>query len=144
MAAFMFRQTPTRFTLTSLRSQARRPSIRALAGTLCGSAPGFVLPFAVAAHFGVGRTSDAYVYALSIATFGLTLSISVLEPNGLPLAQSALQRGPRALRSFAQRTSLAPQASLASQRCRWQSSEHSPWGQDRAGRRLSSTSRSFS
>ena len=45
----------------------RRPSTRALTGTLVGNAFGFVLPFAVAAHFGVGRVTDAYAFGLAIA-----------------------------------------------------------------------------
>lgn len=91
----------------------RRPSVRALLGTLFGSAPGFLLPFLVASHFGVGRITDAYVYALSIATFGLTLSVSVLEPNALPLAQGALEQGSGALRGFAVKTSARAASAVA-------------------------------
>jgi peptidoglycan biosynthesis protein MviN/MurJ (putative lipid II flippase) len=87
--------------MTRLR---RRPAVRALIGTAIGSIPGFIVPFAVATHFGVGRNSDAYVFALSIATFGLTLAFAVLEANILPVARFWAGKSSGQLLRFARRT----------------------------------------
>jgi peptidoglycan biosynthesis protein MviN/MurJ (putative lipid II flippase) len=84
----------------------QRPAVRALLGTLVGSIPGFLVPFAVAGHFGIGRDTDAYVYALAVATFGLTLAFAVLEANVLPVAQFWAARGRQEFLRFAQRTAM--------------------------------------
>lgn len=87
-----------------MRHVHKRPAFRALLGTSIGSVPGFLVPFAVAKHFGIGRDSDAYVFALAIATFGLTLAFSVLEANVLPLARFYAAKGSGPLRRFAKRS----------------------------------------
>jgi peptidoglycan biosynthesis protein MviN/MurJ (putative lipid II flippase) len=81
------------------------PGSRALVGTLVGSSTGFLLPFVVAAHFGVGRVTDAYVFALAIAQFCVAFAATVLEANALPAAGAAMRDGRVALLSFVRRTS---------------------------------------
>jgi peptidoglycan biosynthesis protein MviN/MurJ (putative lipid II flippase) len=87
-----------------VRDLLRRPGIRALLGTLLGSLPAFALPFAVAQHFGVGRDTDAYVYGLAIATFGLTMAYSVLEANVLVVARASSRKGRDEFLRFVRRT----------------------------------------
>ena len=91
---------------------AARPSRDALIGTLIGNAPGLVLPFAITAHFGIGRVTDAYVFAFAGALFGASLASGVLEANVLPAATLMLSRGGAGFRRFAERIAL--QASLVS------------------------------
>lgn len=71
-----------------IRSQSRRPSGRALAGTIAGSAPGFLLPFAITGHFGVGELTDAYFFALTLATFVSVVYEGVLQANVTPVLQA--------------------------------------------------------
>lgn len=66
----------------------RTPGRRALLGTLIGSAPGFLLPFAVTTRFGAGRITDAYFFAFSIATFVSAVYEGVLQANATPVLQS--------------------------------------------------------
>lgn len=80
-----------------------RAAPRALLGTLAGNAIGFMLPFAVISHYGFGRTSDAYFFALGLAIFGIVLSATVIEANALPLMAAAKQHGAQALRQTSRR-----------------------------------------
>jgi peptidoglycan biosynthesis protein MviN/MurJ (putative lipid II flippase) len=66
----------------------RTPSRRALLGTIIGSAPGFLLPFAATTGFGAGRITDAYFFALSIANFVAVVYENVLQANVTPVLQS--------------------------------------------------------
>src|SRR5437899_2919600 len=84
----------------------RRPGVRALAGTAFGSAPGFLLPFAIASFLGVGRITDAYVYGLAVGGFGLALCISTIEQNVLPVAQAYKRSGGKSFLRFAKKTAL--------------------------------------
>jgi putative peptidoglycan lipid II flippase len=84
----------------------RRPGVRALVGTVLGSAPGFILPFAIASCLGVGRITDAYVFGLAIAGFGLSLCTSTIEQNVLPVALVHARAGRRSLLAFARKTAL--------------------------------------
>jgi peptidoglycan biosynthesis protein MviN/MurJ (putative lipid II flippase) len=65
----------------------RRATGRALVGTVVGSIPGFLLPFAIAVHFHVGRLTDAYAFALSVAVFASGVFNLVLQSNALPIFQ---------------------------------------------------------
>lgn len=65
----------------------RRATGRALVGTVVGSIPGFILPFAIAVHFQVGRLTDAYAFALSVAVFASGVFTIVLQSNALPILQ---------------------------------------------------------
>jgi len=85
------------------RPLARRPSSRALVGTLIGSAPGFLLPFAVARTVGIGGATDAYVFALAVAQAVATLASGVLETNVLPAAEKSRRLGGGHLVSFKRR-----------------------------------------
>jgi peptidoglycan biosynthesis protein MviN/MurJ (putative lipid II flippase) len=84
----------------------RRPGVRALVGAALGSAPGFLLPFAIASRIGVGRITDAYVYGLAVAGFGLALCTSTVEQNVLPVAVAHKCAGRRSFLRFAKRNAL--------------------------------------
>ena len=83
--------------------RVRRPTSRALFGTIAGYVPGFILPFAIAAHMTVGHLTDTYSFALGVAVFASGLFVGVLQTNILPLLQVDKRggRGPftRRLRS---------------------------------------------
>src|SRR5580704_8253786 len=78
-------------------------TFRALLGTIAGNAVGFLLPFAVTSHYGIGRLTDAYFFALGFAIFGTVLSATVIEANALPLISAGKQRGAHAIRMVARR-----------------------------------------
>jgi putative peptidoglycan lipid II flippase len=80
------------------------PGSAALLGTVVGSAPGFMLPFAVAAQVGVGRVTDTYVLALALSTFVIAIASGVIENNVLPAASLKLREGGVSLLFFARRT----------------------------------------
>lgn len=77
---------------------------RAFAGTALGSAPGFLLPFVVAAHIGAGRATDAFAFAFAAALFVLALVTGVIEANLLPQADGYRRAGGAALRTYVART----------------------------------------
>jgi putative peptidoglycan lipid II flippase len=81
----------------TLRARLKRPGARALTGTLVGSAPGFIVPFAIAAHFGIDRLTDAYFLALALATFASGLLDGILLSNALPIFQEEQKGGGRRL-----------------------------------------------
>jgi peptidoglycan biosynthesis protein MviN/MurJ (putative lipid II flippase) len=89
-----------------MNERLRRPGVRALIGTVLGSAPGFLLPFAIASRLGIGRITDVYVYGLAVGGFGLALCISTIEQNVLPVAQVYKRGGRRSLLGFARKTAL--------------------------------------
>lgn len=66
---------------------------RALLGTILGSAPGFLLPFAIAAHMHVGRLTDAYAFALGSALVVSSVAVIVLQANVLPILQDGKASG---------------------------------------------------
>jgi putative peptidoglycan lipid II flippase len=76
---------------------------RALIGTLVGNAIGFLLPFAVTSHYGFGRLTDAYFFALGFAIFGTVLSATVIEANALPLINEGKRQGAHGVRLAARR-----------------------------------------
>jgi peptidoglycan biosynthesis protein MviN/MurJ (putative lipid II flippase) len=78
------------------RLMLQRATGRALVGTLLGNAPGFVLPFAIAAKMHVGSLTDAYAFALGVAAFASALFVGVLQMNALPILQRMKQFGRRA------------------------------------------------
>jgi peptidoglycan biosynthesis protein MviN/MurJ (putative lipid II flippase) len=82
----------------------KSPGARAFAGTAIGSAPGFVLPFVIAAHLGAGRATDAFAFAFAVALFVLGLATGVLEANLLPQADGYRRAGGAALRGYVRRT----------------------------------------
>lgn len=84
----------------------RSSTARALGGTVVGNAPGFALPFAVAAVFGIGKLTDAYFLGFAAAIFVASLANVVVESNMLPLAHHARQRGRTAIGRFASVRSL--------------------------------------
>ena len=91
------------------------PAARALLGTVAGSGPGFLLPFAITASVGLSRETDAWFFALALTTFATGLLTIVLEANSLPVAQRELERGRLALAGFLGRTTRqAVVAALAS------------------------------
>jgi peptidoglycan biosynthesis protein MviN/MurJ (putative lipid II flippase) len=65
----------------------RRPTGRALIGTLVGNIPGFLLPFAITARMHVGHLTDAYAFALGVALFASWFFVIVLQTNALPVFQ---------------------------------------------------------
>lgn len=71
----------------------RRPTARALVGTLLGLAPGFLLPFAITTRMHVGHLTDAYAYAFGIALFASTIFAGVLQTNALPVLQQVKHYG---------------------------------------------------
>ncbi len=89
----------------------RRPSSRALLGTIVGSAPGFILPFATTGHFGVGRLSDAYFFGLALATFVALVYEGVLQANVTPVLQADKLGGAEHFRATTRRVMV--QASVA-------------------------------
>jgi peptidoglycan biosynthesis protein MviN/MurJ (putative lipid II flippase) len=76
-----------------VRSLLAANSVRALLGTLLGNAVGFILPFAITSHYGFGRLTDAYFFALGFAIFGTVLSATVIEANSLPLINAGKRHG---------------------------------------------------
>jgi peptidoglycan biosynthesis protein MviN/MurJ (putative lipid II flippase) len=78
-------------------------TFRALLGTLAGNAIGFLLPFAVTSHYGLGRLTDAYFFALGLAIFGTVLSATVIEANALPLMNMGKRGGASGVRRAARR-----------------------------------------
>ncbi len=72
---------------------ARRATARALAGTIIGNVPGFLLPFAIALRFHIGALTDAYAFSLGIALFASGLFVGVLQTNVLPILQHAKHSG---------------------------------------------------
>ncbi|HWH93630.1 MAG TPA: lipid II flippase MurJ [Baekduia sp.] len=84
-----------------LNRLAHRPAARALAGTLLGNVPGFVLPFLITARVEAGRLTDAYFYAFAIALFASSIVSLALETNVLPVATHHLGLGASRFRSFA-------------------------------------------
>lgn len=58
-----------------------------------GSAPGFILPFGISAHFGVGRLTDAYFLGLAMANFAASLFDGVLQANATPVLQNEKRGG---------------------------------------------------
>lgn len=91
------------------------PAARALAGTLLGSGPGFLLPFLITASVGLSRETDAWFFALALATFATGLLTVVLEANSLPVAQRQAEVGRAALSAFLARTTR--QAALVAGGC---------------------------
>lgn len=87
-----------------MRARLSGHSGRALVGTLVGSAPGFVLPFAIAAHYGAGRLTDAYFLVAAVVLFAGGLAIVVMEANVLPAATARRSLGRSGLRHFLLRT----------------------------------------
>lgn len=81
----------------------RTPSRRALLGTIIGSAPGFLLPFAVTARFDAGRITDAYFFAFSVATFISAVYEGVLQANATPVLQSEKAGGTACFRASTRR-----------------------------------------
>ena len=79
--------------LLGSREYLRRPTSRALLGTFLGYFPGFILPFALAAHMHIGQLTDAYAFALGIAMFASGLFTGVLQTNILPVLQHAKRFG---------------------------------------------------
>ncbi len=75
----------------------RRATGRALIGTIVGSIPGFILPFAIAVHFHIGGLTDVYVFSLSVAVFAAGVFAGVLQANVLPVLQRMKQFGRAAL-----------------------------------------------
>lgn len=73
--------------IPSITGLLRRATGRALVGTIVGSIPGFILPFAIALHFHIGRLTDAYAFALSVAVFASGVFTVVLQSNVLPILQ---------------------------------------------------------
>lgn len=80
------------------------PSLRALVGTVIGSLPGFVLPFALSWRLHAGRLTDAYFLSFAIATFVAGILTNVLEANVVPAATAHRRAGPAALAQFVRRT----------------------------------------
>jgi peptidoglycan biosynthesis protein MviN/MurJ (putative lipid II flippase) len=74
-----------------LREPSR--STRALAGTVIGSLPGFILPFALAWRFHGGRLADAYFLSLAIATFVAGILSNVLEVSMIPAVAANIASG---------------------------------------------------
>jgi peptidoglycan biosynthesis protein MviN/MurJ (putative lipid II flippase) len=72
---------------TKLASLLRRPTGRALVGTVVGNIPGFLLPFAIAVHFHIGHLTDAYAFSLGVAMFASGVFVGVLQANVLPILQ---------------------------------------------------------
>jgi peptidoglycan biosynthesis protein MviN/MurJ (putative lipid II flippase) len=79
--------------LRRLEDLLRRATGRALVGTVVGSIPGFVLPFAIAVHFRIGGLTDVYVFALSVAVFASGVFSGVLQANVLPILQRMKRLG---------------------------------------------------
>jgi peptidoglycan biosynthesis protein MviN/MurJ (putative lipid II flippase) len=73
--------------LDKFASYLRRATGRALLGTIVGNAPGFLLPFAIALRFHIGPLTDAYAFALGVATFASAIFVVVLQSNVLPILQ---------------------------------------------------------
>lgn len=88
------------------RELAGSASARALVGSILGSGPGLLLPFVIAARFGVGRQTDAYFYAYGIALAAVTIQSATLEANTLPVARRFLAAGRRRFRGFLARTTV--------------------------------------
>jgi peptidoglycan biosynthesis protein MviN/MurJ (putative lipid II flippase) len=91
---------------TRVRHIKQSPNVQALVGTVVGSASGFLLAFAVAGHFGVGRTTDSYAFASGIALFVVSVVGGVLEPNVLAVAHAQRAAGLQSLVAFTRRTAL--------------------------------------
>jgi peptidoglycan biosynthesis protein MviN/MurJ (putative lipid II flippase) len=89
---------------TEAISRLSGASRRALIGTLIGSAPGFLLAFLVARHFGIGQITDAYAFAFGFAAFGVAVVSGVLETNVLPVAQHAQAAGRAKFLRFVRKT----------------------------------------
>jgi len=92
-----------RLLLSGLRARIAGNAGRALIGTLLGNAIGFLLPFAVTSHYGFGRLTDAYFFALGFAIFGTVLSATVIEANALPLINLGKRQGAHGVRVAARR-----------------------------------------
>jgi putative peptidoglycan lipid II flippase len=92
-----------RLLLSGLRARLAGNAARALIGTLLGNAIGFLLPFAVTSHYGFGRLTDAYFFALGFAIFGTVLSATVIEANALPLINLGKRQGAHGVRVAARR-----------------------------------------
>lgn len=88
---------PLRALSLKLHGLLRRATGRALLGTIVGNAPGFLLPFAIAAHFQIGRLTDAYAFALGVAMFASGVFVVVLQSNVLPILQRMKHLGRTAL-----------------------------------------------
>ncbi|HEY1834206.1 MAG TPA: lipid II flippase MurJ [Solirubrobacteraceae bacterium] len=74
-----------------LREPSR--STRALLGTVIGSLPGFILPFALAWRFHGGRLTDAYFLSLAIVTFVAGILSNVLEVSMIPAVAASVASG---------------------------------------------------
>jgi putative peptidoglycan lipid II flippase len=92
--------------LLGLRRHLASNAVRALIGTLVGNAVGFLLPFAVTSHYGFGRITDAYFFALGFAIFGTVLSATVIEANALPLINAGKRQGAHGVRVASRRIAL--------------------------------------
>jgi peptidoglycan biosynthesis protein MviN/MurJ (putative lipid II flippase) len=86
---------------------------RALVGTLLGSAPSFVLPFVITAHFGAGRLTDAYFIGLGFAVAVAELCNGVVGPNAVPVLQNEKRAGTQALGEALKRIGLQATAATA-------------------------------
>ena len=76
-----------------VRGIATSHSGHALAGTVLGNAPGFVLPFAIAAVHRIGALTDAYFFAFAVAMFVAAIANVAVESNMVPVGHRARQAG---------------------------------------------------
>src|ERR1700758_4285376 len=77
---------------------------RALFGSIIGSVPGVLLPFAIAIKMHVGRLTDAYTFSFGIALFAAALLVGVLQANCVPVFQRLKVSGARPFRQAVART----------------------------------------
>src|ERR1051326_1502381 len=85
------------------RSTRRTRILTAGGGTILGSVPGFLLPFAIVHAYGASRTADAYFFSAGTVLFCASLFSVALETATIPFAIEWAAHGPRTVRRGAAR-----------------------------------------
>jgi peptidoglycan biosynthesis protein MviN/MurJ (putative lipid II flippase) len=80
------------------RSTRRTRMLTAGGGTVLGSVPGFLLPFAIVHAYGASRTADAYFFSAGTVLFCASLFSVALETATIPFAIEWAAHGPRTVR----------------------------------------------
>lgn len=86
--------------LTALR---HRSGVRSLLGTVIGSAPGLLLPFAISAYFGVGTLTDQLAFAVALVTFVTALFDGTIQAAAIPTIEYERRVGRQQLRAALRR-----------------------------------------
>lgn len=86
-----------------LMALRQRSGVRSLLGTVVGSAPGLLLPFAISSYFGVGTLTDQLAFAIALVTFVTALFDGTIQAAAIPAIEYERRLGRQQLRAVLRR-----------------------------------------